>query len=126
MAWLALVILAFSPVPWGFPSNSVAWGLQEREVLPYLIIAVGIIVIARDMARRRVHWYVVAWLALVVLAFGRLPWASDPIRHPFPTWVWQVVLVTSGVVLAVRPLLEYGRSRPAPELLSTKELTYAG
>ena len=105
VAWLALLPLVFSPVPWGFVSNTVSWGFQEREFAPFLGMAVAALVIILDVRRRRVRWYVVGWLAVVLVAFARLPWTNPPFRQPLPTWFWQIVLVLSGVALAMRPLL---------------------
>jgi hypothetical protein len=114
VAWLALLVLAFSPVPWGFISNSVAWGLQEREFLPFIAMAVAIGLIVRDARRGRVRRYLVAWLGVVFLAFARLPWTDPPFRHALPTWFWQIVLVASGLALALGPLLSAVRNVAAP------------
>jgi hypothetical protein len=113
VAWLALLTLAFSPVPWGFVSNSMAWGLQEREFLPFVGMAVALVVVIHDVRRHRVRWYRVGWLAVVVVAFVRLPWTDPPFRPPMPTWFWQIVLVASGVALAVGPLMTAMRDRTA-------------
>jgi hypothetical protein len=116
VAWLALVTLTFNPVPSGILSNTQSWGVQAREVLPIVCIVVGLLCIGIDATRRAVRWYLVAWVAFVALAFGKLPWASLPVRHPLPTWLSQVVLVTSGVALAVVPLIsqlrEHAGSKP--------------
>jgi len=125
VAWIALVTLAFSPVPWGFMSNSVAWGLQEREFLPFIMIGIGLAIVVWDARRGRARRYLVAWLTVVVLAFGRLPWSMHPFRHNLPTWCWQSVLVTTGLTLALRPLLSYRRSEPASNLTRMAELSYA-
>lgn len=110
VAWLALVTLTFNPVPSGlFVSNSQSWGIQAREVLPVLGIVVGLLFIGFDAARRTVRWYLVAWVAFVALAFAKPPWAGLPLRQALPTWLIQVVLVTSGVALAVAPLISLGR-----------------
>jgi hypothetical protein len=115
VAWLGLATLAFSPVPWGFVSNSVAWGLQEREFLPFLLMAVVLVLIVRDVSNRRIRWYLVAWFVLVAAFFGRVPWTNPPFRHPVSTWVWQIVLVFSGSVLAARPLFSTVRDLQPPE-----------
>jgi hypothetical protein len=104
VAWLGFATVVFSPVPWGFVSNGVAWGLQEREFLPFLLMAVVLVLIVRDIANRRIRWYLVAWFVLVAAFFARVPWTNPPLRHPASTWVWQIALVISGSVLAARPL----------------------
>jgi hypothetical protein len=113
VAWLALLVLVYDPVPWGFASNSVTWGLQEREFIPFLFMAIAFVLVVHDAIHGRIRGYLVAWLILVALAFGRLPWSSEPFRQPLPTWFWQGILVAAGVALAVRPLLSLTRSRPS-------------
>jgi hypothetical protein len=112
VAWLGLVTLAFSPVSWGFMSNSVAWGLQEREFLPFVLMAIALLLVVRDVRRGQIRWYLVGWLVLVTLAFARIPWENPPFRHALPSWFWQIVLVSTGIVLAVGPLLSCVRDRP--------------
>ena len=123
VAWLALVVLVFSPVPWGFTSNGMVWGLQEREFAPFIFMAVVLVLIVRDALVGRIRKYLVAWLILVVLAFGRLPWERDSLRHSLPIWFWQVVLVATGVTLAVRPLVQAVRSRRVLDEAQIEELS---
>jgi hypothetical protein len=104
VAWVALVTLAFDPAP---------WKLQFREYLPALLMAVALVLILLDASRLRIRWYLVAWLVLVAAAFARFPLL--PLRPALPTWFWQVVLVGTGVVLAVRPLISSVRDRLSSE-----------
>jgi hypothetical protein len=53
----------------------------------------------------RVHWYLVAWAVVVAVAFASYPIGN--FRYPLPTWLWQIVLVSTGVALAVKPLLSW-------------------
>jgi hypothetical protein len=115
VAWLVLLALAFSPVPWGFVSNSVSWGIQEREFFPFLCLGAVLLLITFDLIRRRIRWYLLGWFGVVAVAFARLPWTSPPFREAMPVWFWQVVLVGSGVALAMGPLLAYMRDHGASE-----------
>lgn len=115
VAWLVLVALAFNPVPWGFVSNSVSWGLQERETIPFVCMAVVLGLIVFDIVRKQIRWYLVGWLVVAAIAFARLPWTSPPFRQALPPWYWQVVLVSTGVALAVGPLLAAVRERREPD-----------
>jgi hypothetical protein len=111
VAWLVLLALAFSPVSWGFVSNSISWGLQEREILPLVCTGVVLLLLAFDLIRGRTRWYLVAWFGVAAIAFARFPWTNPPFRQPMPVWFWQVALVGSGVALALRPLLDCVRNR---------------
>jgi hypothetical protein len=105
LAWLALVTVVTNPVPWGFVSNSVPWGLHERELLPFIAIGLGLLVIAFDALRGQLRWYLIGWLAIVTIAFGRLPWSHSPYRSAFPNWFWQIALLVPGLLMAVKPLI---------------------
>jgi hypothetical protein len=111
VAWLALVALAFSPVQGGLISNIVAWSYPEHEYAPILFMMVTLGLIVHDARRGQIRGYLVASLLLAASAFGTSPWAGNPIRHALPTWLWQVVLVTTGVGLALKPLLQLQDSR---------------
>ena len=70
--------------------------------------------IAYQAIRGRIRWYPVAWLTLVILAFANLPpWAAEPMRRTLPNWFWQIVLLTTGIALAVGPLVTYRPQRAA-------------
>ena len=106
VAWLALVMLAFDPVP---------WEVQLRQYLPPVLMALVLFFIVRDVALGRVRWYLIAWFAWVVLAFAQYPPTGLPFRHLLPTWLWQIVLIPIGLVLAARPLVSSARRRPTPD-----------
>ena len=117
VAWLGLLTLAFDPVPWGVLSNGQPWGLDVRLYLPLAFMAIAVLFIASDFIRGRIRWYVVAWLTVAILAFVKLPpWAVDPPRATLPNWLWQIVLVTTGIALAIGPLLSRSRHRGLPDL----------
>jgi hypothetical protein len=101
--WIALVApLAFNPSP---------WTLQLREYVPTALMAIALFIIVRDSLRGRVRWYLVAWLVVVISAFAQFPILTTlPLRHSFPTWFWQVLLVPIGLLLAVQPLITFKRT----------------
>ena len=76
-------------------------------MLPLLFIAVALAVIVYDAVHRRVRWYLIAWFVIAASAF--LPqwplWSFDSIRTALPLWFWQLVLLPTGIAMAVRPLL---------------------
>lgn len=111
VGWLALMTLAFDPFPFGFLSNGVSWSTRVREVLPNYFIAVAVIVFLFGVLRRRVHWSIVAWIALVVATLLTLPWSHQVIRSGMPLWFWQVVLAPTLVWLTFEPLLRFIRAQ---------------
>ena len=96
VAWLSLVVLAFDPAP------------RIRvlsEYLPSVLMVIVCCTILWGIRHNRVHWYLVAWAVVVALAFASYPIGN--FRYPLPTWLWQIVLVSTGVALAVKPLLSW-------------------
>ena len=111
IAWLALVTLAFDPVPVGYAINARSWGYHVASALPLICIAIVLLLIVWDALHRRIRWYLVAWFAIAAWAFLQWPlWSPDSLRAPFPKWFWQVVLLSTGVVMAVGPLVREMRN----------------
>ena len=99
VAWLSLVVLAFEPVPQIHVLS---------EYLPSVLVVIVCGVVLWGLRHGRMYRYLLAWAAVVALAFASYPIGS--FRYPLPTWMWQMVLVSTGVALAVRPLLRSWRS----------------
>jgi len=95
-AWLSLVVLAFDPAPRVHILS---------EYLPSVLMVVVCSAILWGIRHGRVYWYLVAWAVVVALAFASYPIGN--FRYPLPTWLWQIVLVSTGVALAVKPLLSW-------------------
>ena len=96
VAWLSLVVLAFDPVPRIHLLS---------EYSPSVLMVIVCFSILWGIQHGRVHWYLVAWVGVVAVAFASYPIGN--FRYPLPTWLWQVVLVGTGVTLAVKPLLSW-------------------
>ena len=106
IAWLALATLAFNPIPVGYEINARPWGHHVAFALPMICLAVVLVLIVSDAVHRRIRWYLVAWFAIAAWAFLQWPlWSPDSLRAPFPKWFWQLVLLSTGVVMAVGPLV---------------------
>jgi hypothetical protein len=119
VVWIALVTLAWNPIPYGFAFNSRSWGYDAGAALPALAVGAALAVLVWDAAHHRVRWYLVAALVVAVCAFANWPlWALSPERAPIPRWLWQVILLTSGIALAAEPLVSALRVRrtQTPEL----------
>ena len=114
VAWLALATLAFNPIPAGDAINARPWGEHVAAVLPLACIVVVLILIAWDVVHRRVRWYLIAWFVIAACAFLQWPlWSLDSIRAQLPLWFWQLVLLPTGVAMAVSPLVNAVRTAGA-------------
>jgi hypothetical protein len=123
VAWLIMVSLVYTEdniVVW-----RQVWGRDARHWIPAIVIAVASLLILRSIRRHRVSWDVAMWGAVVLTALLTWPVSSDPISRPLgATWVWQVILVAIGTVLAVVPLVAELRehSRPPASSESTNQV----
>ena len=125
LAWVAMILLAYNAIPFGLSYNAVSWGERAWIVLPEIAMAIVLALIIWDAMRRRCRWYLVAWLVVAVCAFGRWPpWTqtwpgwSNAFRPLFHHWTWQLILLPTGIALAVWPLVSYIRRQ-------TSDITYA-
>jgi hypothetical protein len=104
LAWLALVTMAFNPI---LDLNKRWWAHDTAIAIPLTCIAIVLFVIVRDAVHHRIRWYLVPWFAIAAWAFLRWPpWLPNGLPASRPIWFWQVVLVSSGVVMAASPLVK--------------------
>lgn len=84
------------------------WPTDAHTALPLVCIAVVLGVVARDVIRHTFRWYLLVWLAIAVYVFIFISWpvwSPNGLPAPYPLWFWQVILVGSGVIMAVSPLV---------------------
>ena len=118
LVWLGLVTLVFNPVNWTVQADNHSSGVLFYESLPVAVLLVILCRIVQLAIRRRCHWYLVATPALIAVAIARGGWVRCPYGQPFPLWLWQVLLVTPALYLAVQPYiarhlnLDYGPAVP--------------
>lgn len=105
VAWFALILLAEGEGEISLIIWRQSWGQDARHWIPVVIMAVGLLLIVRRVLRHQVDWNVAIWAGVVIAAVIVWPVSSDPFRRQPVTWLWEVVLVTYGVVLAAGPLL---------------------
>lgn len=110
IAWLALLTLAFNPVPWGFATNGQSWGLSAIEAMPNVFVICALLIILIDALHGRVRWYIISWFVLVCLTLVKNPYSHAALRTAMPNWFWQVVLVPITFGLAVSPLIKSVRA----------------
>ncbi len=116
VAWLAAVAVVFCFFG-GQAFNDVAWGSYPRRLVPLLIVVPALLVTLRSVLRGESLRKLVPWLAVAACAL--LMWAGhvDTTDHRLTVWLWQVLLVVPGVVLAAGPLLADVRGEgPAREV----------
>ena len=116
-AWVLLSTFAYNA---GFAGlfNRVSWRLGASEHVPEVLIALGFVLVVIDLARRRVRWYLIAWLAIMIGAFASWPFTRESLRGQLPFLFWQVLLVSTGIWLAAGPLVQFLRDRvpdPVPD-----------
>lgn len=111
MAWLIMVTVAFDPIPFGFVSNdhSLLNATLYRD-LPLALIAIVIAILAIGSVRHHFRWYWIVALG-ATLPVGVQSHSAAFGSPVVPHWIWQIVLVTMAIYLAVGPL------RSTPEVL---------
>jgi hypothetical protein len=121
LAWWALQRLgpaALDPIPLlSLIATSLCLRLVfEENLFGYYFMAITVMLIILDVVRGRIRGTLIAWIALVTLAFDPVPWGTDPLRASVPRYLWQLLLVPSSLALAAHPLLTFDRghceSRP--------------
>jgi hypothetical protein len=106
VAWIASLALAYNTIPFGNSPNGVPDGHEMAGALRLAILVGALLVILRALVAGRLRWILVAWFVVAMLAFSEWPpWKVLPLRPLYPIWILQLVLVMSGVALAIIPLL---------------------
>ncbi len=111
LTWLALVTLAWNPIPFGLAFNARSWGHPVALAEPLFVTAAILGLMVWDATRRRVRWYLFLGLLVTLIAFVHWPPWSAHLRAPLPTWLLQIVLLPPGIALAVEPLVLAIRAR---------------
>ena len=111
LVWIGLVTVEFPLLRGTLYFDAPSWGTQVDRAAPLAFAAILLALIVMDATRRRVRWYLVLPFVLVVVAFAQWPpWRTIPSRDLFPLWLWQILLVASGIWLATAPLIAAVRS----------------
>lgn len=112
VTWLALVTLAYNPVPTGVASSATLHGVALFRALPVVFSVVVAVLVVGDLARRRARLYLVAALVVGVWSSHPQLWGSHPLVRVVAPWEWQVILVSSGLYLAASRLVAEVRGAP--------------
>jgi hypothetical protein len=90
----------------------------EQNLFGYYFMALAVALVLLDAVHGHIRRQLVAWLALLTLAFDPVPWGSSPIPSVVHPWMFQIVLVPIGVILASSPLISLARNREESDLFS--------
>ncbi len=109
IAWLMAEAIAFNPFFHFIAPDHKLQGIWIAIYGPVVLTLVGALIVGLRLMRRRVSG---EWIAFFIVAAGSLVIGERiPGIHLYwwPTWLWQLVLVPSGVALAAQPLLRSHR-----------------
>ena len=134
LAWLVAATLIFHVPNYVFGA---ALTMHPATVLPPVMVLVAVTMVASGVLRNSTHsdaaptsrvaaWSLFLWSAIAVCAL--VSWRSgvNPVFHPIPAWLRQVVVVGTGMMLAAGPLLdELRRVRPRATQNTTTTATAA-
>jgi uncharacterized membrane protein len=113
VAWIVLMTLVFDngATNWFYDES---WRGVGQKTLPIVVILVCGLLILRDVRRRGISRHLLIPCALIVGAI-----VSDPVLPQLPRWIWQVILLSSGIALAIGPLLAWLTRQTNPSLAVT-------
>lgn len=108
--WMGMVMLAFNPIPWWLYLRWEARGLNLFMALP--VIFEIVVLAAFSVGARRGHypWYLIASSIVVALMCFPPLWGRDWTHHVAPYWLWQLILVPTGLLLASQSIRTTMRS----------------
>ncbi len=104
VAWLLTVTLAFDPLPTFVQTNATTLDVYARLDLPKIVVGLAALYVVVSLLRRRRPWFWLAWTVFAAFAFVRYPVLDTFAHHSWPTWLWQTLLVPSGLALVASPL----------------------
>ena len=111
--WIGMVTVAFDPFPWWLYLKWEARGLNLFLALPVLFEVIVLSAFVVGARHRRYQWYLIA-SAIVVALTGFPPlWGRIWTHHIAPYWLWQLILVPTGLILASEALRAALRNRPS-------------
>jgi hypothetical protein len=118
VAWVALITVINSEsitMQWRR-----SWGMDAGHWIPLIIVIVGLVWIVCDVLRHAAGWHLLIWATSVIAALIVWPESSDPLSYQFSPWVWQVVLVATGVALAAGPLVHLLRQHSQQQFVDER------
>lgn len=108
LSWLVLASFGFYWIPVGLAYNARPWAGHALAASQLAFVVASLIAILWFAARRMwPPWYVIALFVIAAAAFMQWPpWTIDTVRSPLPKWLWQLLVVPTGMWLAAGPLIK--------------------
>ncbi|MFI5035629.1 MAG: hypothetical protein ACHQFZ_05435 [Acidimicrobiales bacterium] len=121
LTWILVLTVAFNAIPSNFGSRWEPWGGFAFDAVCAFVACFLLAVATRDLARGRVR--IDAWLtfAFVIVVFRTQIFEGSIVHQTLSDWLWQLILVPTGIALAAVPLLatvrnmEHGANQSPPE-----------
>jgi hypothetical protein len=111
VAWWAAQVLGpalFEPIP--LVALVALWLsfrlVFEVNVWGYYFMAIAVALVLLDVIRGRIRVSLLIWLALVALAVAH-GLAARATGDVLPVWLWQLILVSGSISLALKPLFVF-------------------
>ena len=101
VAWVAVVSIAFSTIPSHFAARMEPWGRFAASAETIAVAGGLAVAVAIEWRRRHVRWTHALALAGVLVVFHSQVFFANQFLTTLPHWLWQVILVPTGVYLAV-------------------------
>ena len=105
VGWILALTMAFDPIPGLFQSNVHVADIYAQLDLAKVVVGAAALYVLVSLVRRRVNWFWVGWVIVCAVAFVHVPGIDFLQHHPWPRWLWQVLLVPSGLALVAQPLV---------------------
>ncbi len=104
VAWVAVVSIAFSSIPSNFAARMEPWGRFAASAESIAVVGGLAIALAVGWRRHRVRWTHALALVGVLAVFHSQVFFASQFLTTLPHWLWQVILVPTGVYLAATAL----------------------
>ena len=118
VAWLVLVVLVFDNGSADLFYQE-SWRGVGQKSLSLVVITFCLMWILVEVHRHRFDRLVLP----VALLAGAI--ATDPVLAQAPRWFWQIVLVSTGIALAIQVLVTWQRSQSLPSARETTGINAA-
>jgi hypothetical protein len=109
VAWLSTVSMVYQLL--GSTRVDLLHGLPHtfvEDLIPLSVACLGVVLIVRQMRREGPNRMLVCWVGMIAAAV--IVWNRTDVLGQPPAWLWQIILVSLGITLALGPLLEAIRS----------------